>query len=136
MLLIPHSVCYPGNVHIKVDAITGLGTPAAVVTGCSPALTSEIQPHGGKVTCTIAKQTTQADFEAASMTIEAQATGVDAWGQVEAMAGVMAGVVSAVRTVTLVQEPAMHTGITSSLTSATQAGEVLVRDGSCVEHLS
>jgi hypothetical protein len=112
-----------GNVRIKVEAITGTGTPAATVTACSPALTSEIQPHGGKVTCTIAKQTTQPDYEAASMSIAAEATGVDAWGQVEAIAGVTAGVVSATRTVTLVQQPAMLTGITSSLTSAAQAGE-------------
>lgn len=115
-----------GNVRIKVEAITGLGAPAALVTACLPALTSEIQPHGGKVTCTITQQTTQADYEAASVTLAADASGVDAWGQVEAMAGVSgAGGVSASRTVALLQEPAMRTGITSSLTSAAQAGGLI-----------
>jgi hypothetical protein len=111
-------------VRIKVETITGTGTPAAVVSACAPALTSPIEPHGGKVTCTIAQQTTQANYEAASMTIAAEATGVDAWGQVEAMVGVTASVVTASRPVTLEQKPAMHTGITSTLTSAAQAGEV------------
>lgn len=110
--------------RIKVEAIAGLST--AVVTSCSPALTEAIPPHGGKVICTIAKATTQADYEAASMTIEAEATGVDAWGQNETMAGVTTGAISATRTVTLLQEPAMHTGITSSLAIAAQAGAPLL----------
>jgi hypothetical protein len=115
-----------GNVRIKVEAITGTGTPAAVVSACTPALTLPIEPHGGKVTCTISKATTQDDYEAASMAIAAEATGVDAWGQVEGMAGVTSGVVTASRGVALVQKPAMYTGISSSLTSAAQAGTVCV----------
>jgi hypothetical protein len=120
-------LCAAGNVRIKVEAITGTGTPASVVSACAPALTIPIEPHGGRVTCTIAQQTTQDDYEAASMAIAAQATGVDAWGQVKAIAGVAAGVVAASRPVTLLQKPAMYTGISSSLTSAAQAGTVCIR---------
>lgn len=111
-----------GNVRIKVGSIDGVGT--ALVTPCSPALTDPIVP-GGKVTCTISQETTQGDYQAGQMTIAAQATGVDAFGQQE-LPGTVSPVAPADRLVDLVQAPSMKTGIAYKLVNKDNAGKLMV----------
>lgn len=105
--------------RIEVGSIDGVGT--AFVEDCLPVLTDPIAP-GGKVTCTISQHTSQDDYQAGQMTITAQATDVDAYGQQE-LPEAVSPYAGANRLVDLVKAPSMRTGIAYKLVDKDNIGK-------------